>query len=138
MFLEGLSGQTRNSDRRESVSLLSIWQARIYDDNPYLPADIVNTMHSLAVPRNFFGFGLFGIDQAGTTLGDSRQITDNHTNTGTIGFDTRFGDSSWTLNGYYQFGKNRQDFITQNGIRTDRLPLALDVVTDANGKPVAA
>jgi len=136
VFLEGLTGQTRNSDRRESVSLLSIWQARIYDDNPYLPADIVTTMHSLATPRNFFGFGMFGIDQAGTTLGDSRQITDNRTNTGTLGFDTRFGDSSWTLNGYYQYGKNRQDFITQNGIRTDRLPLALDVVNDANGKPV--
>jgi outer membrane receptor protein involved in Fe transport len=136
VFFQGIHGETRTSDRRESISLLSVWQARIYADNPYLPASLVNTIKTtLPANRQYFGFGFFGLDQPGTPLGDSRQITDNHMDSGTIGFKSDLGEK-WNLDGYYQFGHNQQDFITVNGIRTDRLPLALDVATDASGKPV--
>jgi iron complex outermembrane recepter protein len=138
LFLQGMSGETRNSDRRESVALLSVWQARVYAQNPFLPASIRTPMEAISANPNqqFAGFGMFALDQPGTPLGDSRQITENRTNTGTIGFKAGFGDTSWRLDGYYQYGKNRQDFITQNGIRTDRLPLALDAVIGPNGTPV--
>ncbi len=39
IYLQGLHGTTRTDDRRESISLLSVWQARIYADNPFLAAD---------------------------------------------------------------------------------------------------
>ncbi len=140
VFLQGLHGTTRNSDRRESISLLSVWQARIYADNPYLPASLVQTMQTvLPANRQYFGFGLFGLDSPDTPLGDSRQITDNRMDSATLGFKTEFGDGflkGWRLDGYYQYGENRQDFITQNGIRVDRLPIALDAVRDANGNIV--
>lgn len=137
VFLQGIHGTTRNSDRRESISLLSVWQARIYADNPYLPASVKQTMQAvLPANRQYFGFGFFGLDMPSTPLGDSRQITDNRMDSVTLGFKTQFGSSTWKLDGYYQYGENRQDFITQNGIRVDRLPLALDAVLDANGQPV--
>ncbi len=93
----------------------------------------------LPANRQYVGFGFFGLDSPDTPLGDTRQITDNHMSSGTLGFKTLFEGGAlegWRLSGYYQYGENRQDFITHNGIRTDRLPLALDVVADANGKPV--
>jgi iron complex outermembrane recepter protein len=137
VYVQGLYGTTRNSDRRESISLLSVWQARIYADNPYLPASVRTLIqNNLPANRQFVGFGMFGLDQKGTPLGDSRQITENEMKSATVGFKHSFGESSWRLDGYYQYGENVQDFITQNGIRTDRLPLALDVVTGPNGQPV--
>jgi iron complex outermembrane recepter protein len=138
VFLQGMSGETRNSDRRESIALLSVWQARVYAQNPFLPASIRQSMQAISAnpDQQFVGFGMFALDQPGTPLGDSRQITENRTNAGTIGFKAKFGETSWGLDGYYQYGKNRQDFITQNGIRTDRLPLALDAVIGPNGTPV--
>ena len=43
----------------------------------------------------------------------------------------------WRMNAYYQRGSNEQDFDTDNGIRVDRIPLALDaVVNPANGQIV--
>ena len=32
------------------------------------------------------------------------------------------------MNAYYQHGNNEQNFDTDNGIRVDRIPLALDAV----------
>jgi len=140
VYVQGLYGTTRTSDRRESISLLSTWQARIYAENPFLPESVRQTMQEvLPANRQFFGFGMFGLDTPGTPLGDSRQITDNQLTSTTVGFKSQFSDgflSGWHFDGYYQYGKNVQDFITQNGIRTDRLPLALDAVLDANGRPV--
>jgi outer membrane receptor protein involved in Fe transport len=93
----------------------------------------------LPANRQYFGFGLFGLDAPGTPLGDARQITDNQMESAALGFKAQFGEgllSGWRLDGYYQYGRNRQDFIAENGIRVDRLPLALDAVRDANGNIV--
>ncbi len=93
----------------------------------------------LPANRQYVGFGFFGLDSPDTPLGDTRQITDNRMKSGTVGMKTDFRNGfldGWHMSAYYQYGENRQDFITHNGIRTDRLPLALDVVADANGKPV--
>jgi iron complex outermembrane receptor protein len=137
VFLQGLHGETRTSDRRESVSLLSVWQARIYADNAYLPASVRQLIQTnLPANRQYVGFGMFALDQPGTPLGESRHFTDNHTDAATLGFKTELG-SGWKLDGYYQYGENRQDFVIQNGIRVDRLPMALDAVRDnTNGNIV--
>jgi outer membrane receptor protein involved in Fe transport len=138
VYAQGLHGTTRNSDRRESISLLSVWQARIFADNAYLPQQVKNLMAAnLPANRQFFGFGFFGLDDPSSPLGDSRQITENTLDHGTIGFKSQFKNGfldGWRLDGYYSYGKTKQDFITQNGVRVDRLPMALDAVTDANGQ----
>jgi iron complex outermembrane recepter protein len=139
VFAQGIYGNTRNSDRRESVALLSVWQARIYADNPYLPANVRQLMATtLPANRQYFGFGVFARNAPDTPLGESRQITDNDMTSATLGFAADFGGGleGWHLDGYYQYGENVQDFITQNGIRVDRLPMALDAVVDASGRTV--
>ena len=64
--------------------------------------------------------GIFGINGPGTPLGDARQVTDNELTSVTVGFKaslTRDGFlDGWQLDGYYQYGENVQDYITENGI----------------------
>lgn len=138
VYTQVLVGETRNNDRRESISLLSTWQGRIYADNPYLPANVRTLMQQNN--RQFVGFGMFGLDTPESPIGDSRQITENRLASVTLGLNKNFSTggflNGWRLEAYFQHGDNRQDFITQNGIRTDRLPLAMDVVTGPNGTPV--
>ena len=50
IFTQALVGETRNNDRRESISLLSTWQGRVYADNPYLPANRRVTITLMAEP----------------------------------------------------------------------------------------
>ena len=53
-----------------------------------------------------------------------------------VGFDGGFGDTSWTWEGYYQYGKtNREQFVADNRHLNAYL-MAIDSVLDANGNPV--
>jgi outer membrane receptor protein involved in Fe transport len=137
-YVQGLFGNTENSDRRESIATLGPWQARIYVDNPFLPDSVRQTM--IAENRQFVGFGFFGLNSPDTPLGDARQVTDNTLTATTVGFKselTRDGFlDGWQLDGYYQHGKNIQDYKAENGIRVDRFPMALDAVLDPLGNPV--
>jgi outer membrane receptor protein involved in Fe transport len=138
IYVQGLHGTTRTSDRRESIALLSVWQGRIYQDNAFLPQQVKDLIATnLPANRQFVGFGFFGVDDPSNPMGDSRQITENTLDSGTLGFKSQIKGGfleGWRLDGYYQYGKTKQDFITQNGVRVDRLPMAMDAVTDANGQ----
>ena len=53
-----------------------------------------------------------------------------------IGFDGAFGDSSWTWEGYYQYGKtNREQLVADNRHLYSYL-MAVDSVLDGSGNPV--
>jgi outer membrane receptor protein involved in Fe transport len=137
-YAQGLFGQTENSDRRESIAVLSLWQAQIFANNVFLPQAIRNQM--AAENRQFVGFGFFGVNGPQTPIGDARQITDNELSSTTVGFRMNLERDGfldgWELDGYYQHGKNVQDYITENGIRVDRLFFALDAVAGPGGAPV--
>ncbi|MCP5146162.1 MAG: TonB-dependent receptor [Gammaproteobacteria bacterium] len=138
LFAQGLYGTSRNSDRRESIHWLGPWQNRLYADNPFIPAYVRDTM--VAENRQFVGFGFYGLNNPDTPLGDSRQIADNEMYSLTFGFDANFNGGlldGWQMNGYYQYGRNKQDFIAENGIRVDRVFIAFDSVADpVTGQPV--
>ncbi|MEP7313717.1 MAG: TonB-dependent receptor, partial [Pseudomonadota bacterium] len=139
LYAQGMYGNTRTSDRRESVALLSVWEGRIYSDNAYLPANVRTIVNTLPANRRYFGFGVFLPNNEDNPMGDSRQVTDNRMHSFTVGFKSKFASGfleGWSMDGYYQYGENRQDFITQNGIRVDRLPMAMDAVVDPNGNTV--
>lgn len=119
------------SDRRESISLLSAWQGRIYAENAFLRPEVRQMM--LDAGADSAGYGFFGLNVADTPLGESVQDTDNEMYSLTAGFSHDFNGGfldGWRLEGYYQYGENVQDFITLNGVRVDRMPLALDAVID--------
>jgi outer membrane receptor protein involved in Fe transport len=145
VYLETIFGDNSASDRRESISLLSLWQGRLYADNAFLAPSVASLMAAQGTPGDpsgvrYVGYGYFPPNNADTVLGDSRQDTDNTTHATTIGFTHDFeGDalSGWRMYGYYQSGDSTQDFVTRNGVRVDRLQLAMDAVIDpATGQPV--
>jgi outer membrane receptor protein involved in Fe transport len=146
VYFETIYGDNSASDRRESISLLSLWQGRIYADNVFLDPSVASLMAaqgSTGDPSGvrYVGYGYFPPNNPNTVLGDSRQETNNTTHATTIGFTHDFaGDGAlggWTLGGYYQDGDNTQDFLTVNGVRVDRLQLAMDAVADpVTGQPI--
>jgi iron complex outermembrane receptor protein len=138
VYLEQIYGDNSASDRRESISLLSLWEGRIYGDNAFL--DPTLGAQIATQPGGFVRYGYFPPNNPNTALGDSRQETNNTTHATTIGFRHDFqGDAltGWTLDGYYQDGDNTQDFHTINGVRVDRLQFAMDAVRHpTTGQPI--
>src|SRR5690606_22329151 len=125
VFAQGIYADNSASDQRESVTLLSIWGGRVYPDNAFLTDQARDIITASGAP--FVGYALAGTNTPDTTVGESRQETNNEMYSYTFGFDHEF-DFGWNLNGYYQYGKNVQDFVTVNGVRVDRLQFAFDAV----------
>jgi iron complex outermembrane recepter protein len=56
-----------------------------------------------------------------------------------IGLDGKFGDSSWTWDGYYQVGRTNREQLVHDNLHNNASALALNVVTDpATGQPACA
>ena len=125
LFGQAIYADNSASDQRESITLQSIWQGRVYPDNAFLSTQARDLITASGAP--FVGYGLAAANNPDTILGESRQETNNEMYSFTTGFDHEF-DFGWNLNGYYQYGKNVQDFVTVNGVRVDRLQLAFDAV----------
>jgi outer membrane receptor protein involved in Fe transport len=166
IFAQGIWAKNSADQRRESVALLqqNVWQGRIYSNNAFLtpdlqtrifngaanplpaaagrpPVDRTSIDNTTGTPQQvrWVDFSVFLPDVPENPIGDTRQDTANHMRSVTLGFTSRFEGNflkGWTLDGYVQRGDNRQDFNTQNGIRVDRLFLALDAVRDPNGNIV--
>ncbi len=135
LFGQVIFAQNHASDQRESISLLSGWQGRIYPDNAFLKPEVAALLTSNGV-NNVTGinYGFFGLNVPDTPLGESRQNTVNEMYSFTTGFDAELSTGGfldgWSVNGYGQFGKNVQDFVTENGVRVDRMQFAMDAVRD--------
>ncbi len=125
VFAQAIYADNSASDQRESITLQSIWQGRVYPENAYLSTQARDLIVASGAP--FVGYGLAAANTPDTVLGESRQDTDNKMYSFTTGFEHQF-ESSWSLNGYYQYGENVQDFVTDNGVRVDRLQFAFDAV----------
>jgi len=135
VFFQAIYAENSASDQRESITFQStLWQTRVYADNAFLTPQARGLINGANLP--YVTYGLTAENSPDTVLGESRQDTDNKMYSATWGFSHDF-DSGWDLNGYYQYGKNVQDFVTVNGVRTDRVQLAMDaVVNPATGQIV--
>jgi outer membrane receptor protein involved in Fe transport len=155
LFAQGMWSENFLDTRRESVALVSanVWQGRIFTNNAYLtpalqtrlfngaPVARTTTDNTTGTPESvrWVDFSVFLPDVPENPIGDTRQITANHMKSATLGFDATIGGGAlkdWNVNGYVQKGWNRQDFNTVNGIRVDRIFLALDAVRDPSGNVV--
>ena len=138
VFMQGLWAQNEANDRRESISLLSGWQGRIYAENAFLRPEVSQLIRDNG--RDNVGYGFFALNVDDTPLGESAQITENEMYSLTTGITHDFTGGildGWNLDAYYQYGKNVQDFVTINGVRVDRMPIALDAVADpVTGQPI--
>ncbi|HVY80132.1 MAG TPA: TonB-dependent receptor [Steroidobacteraceae bacterium] len=55
-----------------------------------------------------------------------------------IGLDGKFGDSSWTWDGYYQIGRTNREQLVHDNLHNNATSLALNAALDANGNIVCA
>jgi iron complex outermembrane receptor protein len=117
------------------------WQMTIYSGNPFLPPEVQalmtnNVVAGMAAPiasftmnRNFQEF-----------VPDIRLDIDNVTFSATAGFTIDFQSDGffdgWQLDGYYQYGRNKQHNGIVNYIRTQTINAALDAVRDPMGNIV--
>jgi iron complex outermembrane receptor protein len=137
-YVETLLADSEQANVWQSAALLGPWGARIYADNPYLPAPIAQTL--LSEGRQFAGFGIFTPNVEGNPFDSAELIAKNRYGQFVGGFthdmSEDFLTGNWALDGYAQYAQNRQETVVPGGIRTDLLPIAMDVVTGPNGQPV--
>lgn len=53
-----------------------------------------------------------------------------------LGLSGRFGESTWTWDAYYQYGKSDRSQLVNGNIQLERFNFALDAVDDGTGNPV--
>ncbi len=100
----------------------------IHPDNAFVQ---LNPGLAAAVPV----FGAF-LNKDWTSQLDSHSVFTTDVGRAAIGFDGTFGDSSWTWEGYYQYGNTdrRQEVLDNRHLNA--YLMAVDSVLDTNGNPV--
>lgn len=53
-----------------------------------------------------------------------------------LGLSGRWGDTTWTWDAYYQYGKSDRSQLVNGNIQLERFGFALDAVDDGTGKAV--
>ncbi len=145
-FIEASYGQVQAVNNQWSPGQNSANNC-IRQDNAYIQgnAALVTALNARAgnsafatFPNEFcFGFTAPGLPPAGTIVSKDWEAQNNQTVTtdtkvtrAVIGLDGTFGSSTWTWEGYYQYGKTERDQIG-HGYRTNwRYTLASDAVID--------
>jgi len=106
---------------------------RVYGDNAYVQADPA-LQAAQAQFANAQGFAQLNKDW--TTQADSFTEVSTKVTRGAIGLDGKFGESSWTWDTYYQYGKTeRSQFVNDNRHLVAYL-MATDAVRDSSGNIV--
>ena len=137
-YVETLLADSEQANVWQTAALLGPWGGRIYADNPYLPAALSQQLQNEG--REFAGFGIFTPNLSGNPFEGGELIAKNRYGQFVGGFSHAMSDSflggGWLLDGYAQYAQNRQETVVPGGIRTDRLPIAMDAVTGPDGTPV--
>lgn len=137
-FVETLLADNFTDPVWQSAALLGPWEGRLFADNPFVPAEIRQTMQDEGLDS--VGFGIFTPNTPGNPFEGARLQGKNRYGQLTGGFSHSLPGSflagGWTLDGYVQVAQNKQETVIPAGMRTDRLFLAMDAVTGPEGDPV--
>lgn len=164
LFAQGMYSDDAANIRWQSAALLASWAVPVGLDNPYLSSGVKTQIQNAlaaaypnatgalsaangygpgyryvysgrdALATQYFTYGVYLPNVPGNPLGETRQITENITHQGTLGFKAEVLD--WKVDGYLQKGSTRENYIDNNGTRVDRLFFAMDAVADASGNPI--
>jgi outer membrane receptor protein involved in Fe transport len=128
-FVNVLGGSTESNDynQRGIPHLTSPWTGSIFVDNPFLPANVRQTMIDE-------GINSFVFEKQGQVAGQEGNWNDNETRhnqydgwTLQLGLDKDLGDN-WNLQARIQRGSTDRYTSVINEVRVDRTFLALDAV----------
>jgi outer membrane receptor protein involved in Fe transport len=129
-FAQLLAGRTRNVFDKDPPSLWSSWEATIFADNAFLPQSIRDQMSTLGLAS--FRMGRVAVDGE---LGRGKVTGTGELLSTTLGFDWNLAD--WTLDGYYQWGRNLTTLDFDDVLRVDRIYRGIDsVVSPQSGQIV--
>ncbi|MGH3583730.1 MAG: TonB-dependent receptor plug domain-containing protein, partial [Mycobacterium sp.] len=103
----------------------------IFSDNAFLPDAMKAALTGISSPTPIFQLGRFDTDFGGPAMADALNDTFN----GIAGFKYKAG-GSWTVDGYYEHGENRQRIRTENNVNHEHLYAAIDAVAGPDGTPV--
>jgi outer membrane receptor protein involved in Fe transport len=127
LFGQVLYGHNRVSGNGNSATMSGTYQGTIFRGNPYLPQNVQDAM----VANNIASFNLA---RWNADIDNGRLFQTNDTLMFTGGFDAKIARdgffNDWHINGYYDWGKNKNRQTIRNFIRVDRLYQALDAVRD--------
>jgi outer membrane receptor protein involved in Fe transport len=128
VYAQGLYGHSNSTTDKGPNMMYGSWGGKLFVDNAYLPAALRQQMVDAGVESVSF-------NRAGSRdLGGARASMDNDTYSITTGFEGEV--SGWRVNGYYQYGINKQRIDLTNVVRLDRIYRSLDAVQDPMGRIV--
>ena len=88
---------------------------------------------------NAAGVGFALAQKAWNDQSDSYTLFNTRVKRASIGLDGKFGDTSWTWDGYYQVGRTNRQQLVHDNLHNNATRMALNVVTNpANGQPACA
>lgn len=94
----------------------------IYRDNPYLSPELAAAMDGAGVTS-------FGLGRITNDFGPSYGTVDRNTFRAVTGFEASLG-GSWSLDGYYQYGRTKYHQIGYNTLITTNFARAVDAVDE--------
>ncbi|HXC59324.1 MAG TPA: TonB-dependent receptor, partial [Steroidobacteraceae bacterium] len=129
-FAQLLAAGTRNAFDKDPPSLWGPWEATIYRDNAFLPQTVHDRMSSAGIDS--FKLGRIGADG---DLGRGHATMRSDLLSATTGLT--WHHESWSLDGYYQIGRDSSQIRYDDTLRIDRVYRAVDSVVDpATGRIV--
>lgn len=136
LYTQLLYGRNENRTSNNGGIFQGTTVLTIHSGNPFLPSSVQQIMNNEG--RASFQFNrLGGLEDLAA---GAAQETENTARSFTVGFDKELSADGmldgWQLHGYVQAGRTEHRGRHINGIRLDRIVAAVDVVNDANGRPV--
>ena len=122
-FAQLLAGRTQNRFEKDPPSLWGSWEATIFADNAFLPQPVREQMSTQGLTS--FRMGRVAADGE---LGRGEVTGTGELLSTTFGFDWNL--SEWTLDGYYQWGRNLTTLDFRDTLRLDRIYRGIDSVVD--------
>ncbi len=129
LFAQVLAARNKTGQHGQSATFRRPWQLTIYRENAFLPQEVADIMD--AEGRTSFTFQK---EAAPQLLQNAKFDVVNTTLSLTGGFDLDLETSGfldgWNVNGYYQWGKNRQENVFFGSAHWQHIIPALDAVRD--------
>ncbi|HEX7080509.1 MAG TPA: TonB-dependent receptor [Gammaproteobacteria bacterium] len=135
VFVQALYGNNKTNSPAFTSLMFGPWQATLFRDNAFLPETVQELMDEEGLTS--VGFSRLA---SSADLGIARFEQENGTLSGTVGFNALIeGDGffdGWSIDGYYQYGENRNRVRMFNFPRVDRIFQQMDAVFADDGSIV--
>jgi iron complex outermembrane recepter protein len=108
----------------------------ILNNNPYVTPAMLPAFTIPIVPA--IGLNLALVNKGWDTQSDSYTQFDTKVKRGSVGFDGKFGSSSWSWDAYYQVGRTDRGQLVHDNLHNNAAAMAFNVVAGPGGAPTCS